>query len=68
MGTPRRKEARSRLTGLQSFYEQLDAIIFTESTFSFGALAVELLDALVPEVVVLLVEAPPSTEPVISTL
>jgi hypothetical protein len=56
------------LTGPDCSYEQLDAIIFTESTFSLGAVAVEVLDALVLEDVVLVLEAPPSTVPVISTL
>jgi hypothetical protein len=40
----------------------------TESTFSFGAEALELLDALVLELDEVLLEAPPSTVPVISTL
>jgi hypothetical protein len=62
------EEARSCGPGPGRFYEQLEAIIFTESTFSFGALAVELAVALVPDVVVLVLAAPPSTVPVISTL
>ncbi len=49
-------------------YWQLEAIILTESTFSFGAFVVELAVALVPVLVALLAEAPPSTVPVISTL
>jgi hypothetical protein len=40
-------------------YWQLEAIILTESTFSFGAFVVELAVALVPELVALLDEAPP---------
>jgi hypothetical protein len=56
------------LTGLRSRYEQLDAIILTESTFSFGALALELLDALVLELDDVLEEPAFSTVPVISTL
>jgi hypothetical protein len=40
-------------------YWQLEAIIFTESTFSFGAFVVELAVVLVPELVALLLEAPP---------
>jgi hypothetical protein len=49
-------------------YWQLEAIILTESTFSFGAFVVELAVALVPVLVALVAEAPPSTVPVISTL
>jgi hypothetical protein len=52
----------------RTVYWQLDAIILTESTFSFGWLTLEVVDALVDELVEWLDEAPPSTVPVISTL
>jgi hypothetical protein len=42
-----------------SNYWQLEAIILTESTFSFGPLVVVLAVALVPELVALLADAPP---------
>jgi len=57
-------------TGLPSVppYWQLDATILTESTFSFGALELELDDALVLELDAEERLEPPSTVPVISTL
>ena len=58
----------ARKTGLLSVYWQLEAIILTESTFSLGALALELAEALVPELVERLDDPPLSTVPVISTL
>jgi hypothetical protein len=69
MGGRTERGARSA-TGLLlvSVYWQLDATVLTESTFSFGEVALELDEALVLELVERLEDAPPSTVPVISTL
>ena len=46
-------------TGLLSIYWQLEAIIRTDSTLSFGAFTLELDEALVLELVELLADEPP---------
>lgn len=68
-GRNERKEPGIDRAPSRSIYWQLDATILTESTFSFGAVVLELADALEPELEVdERLDAPPSTVPVISTL
>jgi hypothetical protein len=68
-GRNERKEPGIDRAPNRSIYWQLDATILTESTFSFGAVVLEVADAVEPELEVdERLDAPPSTVPVISTL